>query len=65
MEFSIDPVEGVRLRRVTVSAKALFGMLYQPDVKPQTLEEIDEAIGRYHAEEDSRIRRGEEEGHKG
>lgn len=58
VEFLIDPKDGVRLRPMTRSVKELFGLLHRPDMRPASIEEIDEAIGRFHVEENERILRG-------
>jgi len=59
VEFLIDPADGIRLRPMTGSVKDLFGMLHQPGMRPLSVKEIDKAIGRYHAEENERIRKGD------
>lgn len=59
VEFLIKSNGTVELQPASHSAKSLFGSLHRPGVPPLTVEEIDEAIGRYLAEEDARIRRGE------
>ena len=59
VEFLIDAQNGVRLRPMTRSVRELFGILHRPDLRPASIEEIDEAIGRFHVEENERILRGE------
>jgi antitoxin PrlF len=58
VEFLIDPADGVRLRPMTGSVKDLAGMLHQPGMRPLSIREIDEAIARFHIEENERILRG-------
>lgn len=58
VEFLIEPEGKVELRPNTRSIQSLFGILHRPGMRPVTVEEMDEAVGRYLAEEDERIRRG-------
>lgn len=58
VEFLIEPEGGVRLRPLTGSVRNLFGILHRPGMSPLSVEEMDEAIGRYIAEDNERIRRG-------
>ncbi|HYO16513.1 MAG TPA: AbrB/MazE/SpoVT family DNA-binding domain-containing protein [Thermoanaerobaculia bacterium] len=59
VEFLIKSNGKVELQPVSRSIKSLFGRFHRPGMPPLSVEEIDEAIGRYLAEEDERIRRGE------
>ncbi len=58
VEFLINPAIGVQLRTVTGSVRDLFGMLHRPGMRAVSIEEMDDAIGRYHAEENERILKG-------
>lgn len=40
------------------SLERSFGILHRPGMRPVSVREMDEAIGRFHAEEDARIRKG-------
>ena len=59
LEFLLEEDGEVRLRPLTGSVEALFGMLHRPGSPPRSAEEIDEAIARTVMEDDERIRRGE------
>ena len=59
VEFLIRSNGKVELQPVSRSARSLFGSLHRPGMPPLTVEEMDAAVGRYLAEEDARIRRGE------
>jgi hypothetical protein len=39
--------------------KRSSGILHRPGMRPASVREMDEAIGRFHAEEDARIRKGQ------
>lgn len=58
VEFLIEPEGRVELRPVSVSIMSLYGILHRPGMRPVSIEEMDEAVGRYLAEEDERIRKG-------
>jgi antitoxin PrlF len=58
VEFLIDPENGIRLRPLTRSVKELAGILHQPGMRPLSIREMDEAIARFHVEENERILRG-------
>ena len=57
VEFVIEPGGQVQVRPLTGSVTALFGMVRRPGPAP-TVEEMDEAMGRYLAADDERIRKG-------
>lgn len=58
VEFVIEPGGQVKVRPLTGSVTALFGMARRAGPAP-TIEEMDEAVGRYLAKDDERIRKGE------
>jgi AbrB family looped-hinge helix DNA binding protein len=59
VDFQIDEHGEVRVRPLTGSVEDLFGLLYRPESPPRSVEEIDDAIARFVAADDQRIRRGE------
>jgi AbrB family looped-hinge helix DNA binding protein len=59
VEFLIEPEGRVELRPVSASLMSLYGILHRPGMGSASLEEMDEAVGRYLAEEDERIRKGQ------
>lgn len=59
VEFEIGRDGEVRVRPMTGSVDALFGMLRRPGVPPRSLEDIDEGIAALARKEDERVRRGE------
>lgn len=59
LEFVIEEGGEVRVRPVTGSVEALFGILHRPGAPPLSTAEIDEAIIRAVVADDERIRRGE------
>jgi len=50
--------DGIVLRPASLSVESAFGMFHQPGMPAATVEEMHEAIGRFHAEEEERIRKG-------
>ena len=58
VEFVIAPTGEVQVRPLKGSARKLFGMHHRPGMRPVSVEEMDESIGRYLAEDDERIRKG-------
>jgi AbrB family looped-hinge helix DNA binding protein len=56
VDFVIESGGDVHLRPVVGSVKALFEIAGRKGRKAQTVEEMDEAIGRHLAEDDERIR---------
>jgi antitoxin PrlF len=58
VEFRIEPGGMVEVRPVSSSILRLFGILHQPGMEPASGKEMDEALGRYLAEEDERIQKG-------
>ena len=57
LEFIVDDRGEVRVHRLGGSASRLYGILRRPGMKPLSVEEMDEAIGRHLAVDDERIRR--------
>ena len=57
VEFIVEPDGRVRVQRLAGSAKRLCGIVKRPGVRPLTIEEMDEEIGKALAEDDERIRR--------
>jgi AbrB family looped-hinge helix DNA binding protein len=58
LEFVFDASGSVRLRPLVGSVRELAGILRRPGCRPVSIEEMDEAIGDFHAAEDQRIRDG-------
>jgi antitoxin PrlF len=56
VEFVIGEGGEVRVNRLKGSAMRLYGMFHRPGMKPLTVEEMDEEMGRHLAEDDERIR---------
>lgn len=63
VEFVLEPEGRVEVRPLSGSIMSLFGILHRPGEPPATIEEMDEAVGRYLAEDDERIQKGCREGH--
>ena len=59
LEFLIAENGEVQVRPVAGSVEALFGMLRRPGTPARSVEEMDAEMGRWLAEEDRRIRRGD------
>jgi len=51
-------MEGTSAETTCASVERLFGVLHRPGMRPVSLKEMDEGIGRFHAEEEARIRKG-------
>ena len=47
-------------KRLYSPVEDLFGILHRPGIRPASVEDMNEGIGRFHAEEDKRIRQGRE-----
>ena len=60
VDFQIDEHGEVRVRPLTGSVEDLFGLLYRPGSPSRSVEEMDDAIARFVAADDQRIRRGEQ-----
>lgn len=58
VEYLIEAGGKVELRPLSGSIKEAFGILHRPGMRPVTVEEMNEAIGRHLAEDDERIRKG-------
>ncbi|HEY0555337.1 MAG TPA: AbrB/MazE/SpoVT family DNA-binding domain-containing protein [Thermoanaerobaculia bacterium] len=58
VEFVLEPRGRVEVRPVFRSFRSVLGMLHQPGMAPATIEEMDEAVGHYLAEDDERIQKG-------
>jgi bifunctional DNA-binding transcriptional regulator/antitoxin component of YhaV-PrlF toxin-antitoxin module len=58
VEFVLEPRGRVEVRPVFRSFRTALGMLHEPGMAPATFEEMDEAVGRYLAEDDERIQKG-------
>jgi len=58
LEFTIEDDSTVRLRTIKGSVRDLFGFLKRPGQRPVTVEEMNESIEDFHAEENERIRKG-------
>ncbi len=59
LEFMIDDQGKVEMRPISRSIQSLFGLLHQPGMRTVSVEEMNEAVGRFHAEENERILKGE------
>jgi len=59
VEFVLEPRGRVEVRPVSRSFRSVAGMLHRPGMTPATIEEMDEAVGHYLAEDDERIQKGE------
>ena len=55
LEFLIDAEGKVVLVPVAGSYRKAFGMLHQPGMRAVSVEEMNEGIARFHAEENERI----------
>jgi antitoxin PrlF len=60
LDFLIEPEGEVRLRPVGRSVRELFGVLRRPNQPACTVEEMTENMAAYIAEDNERIRRGED-----
>jgi len=58
IDFVIEANDRVVVRRPGRSILDLYGILARPGRKPVTVREMDRAIGRHHARENARIKRG-------
>jgi antitoxin PrlF len=58
VEFLIEASGKVEFRPLSNSILDLCGALHQPGMRPASIEEMDETVGRYLAEDDQRILRG-------
>ncbi len=58
IDFIIEADDRVVVRRPGRSILDLYGILARPGRKPMTVRKMDRAIGRYHARENERIKRG-------
>lgn len=62
VEFVFEADGTARVRRLAGSLDRVRGILHRPGVAPMTVEEMDEEIAEYLAEEDERIERQWHEG---
>ncbi|HEX4496876.1 MAG TPA: AbrB/MazE/SpoVT family DNA-binding domain-containing protein [Thermoanaerobaculia bacterium] len=58
VEFRIESGGTVGLRPVSGSILSLYGALHRPGASAASVKEMDDAVGRYLAEDDERIRKG-------
>jgi antitoxin PrlF len=58
LEFMIDDQGRVEMRPLSRSIQSLFGLLHRPGARAVSVKEMNEAIGRFHAEENGRILKG-------
>ncbi len=58
IDFVIEANDRVVVRRPGRSIMDLYGILARPGRKPMTVRQMDRAIGRHHARENARIKRG-------
>ena len=58
LDFVVDADDRVVVRRPGRSILDLYGILERPGRKPVTVRQMDRAIGRHHARENERIKRG-------
>ncbi len=58
VEYVLQDDGRIVLRPASVSVESAFGMFHTPGMKAATIREMDEAVGRYLAEEDERIGKG-------
>lgn len=59
VEFRIEPDGKVEVRPASASIDGgACGILHRPGMRPTSVEEMDEAIGRHLAEDDERIQKG-------
>jgi|SRR5665811_344487 antitoxin PrlF len=56
LDFIIEADGSLRVRPLRRGAADLFGLLHDPDRAASTVEQMNEAVGRYLAEDDERIR---------
>ena len=56
LDFSIEADGSLRVRPLRRGAADLFGLLHDPDRAASTVEQMNEAVGQYLAEDDERIR---------
>jgi len=57
-EDSLKEGECAERKSSSTSIKGLLGILHRPGMRPASVEEMDEAVGRYLAEDDERIQKG-------
>lgn len=55
LDFSIEADGSLRVRPLRRGAADLFGLLHDPDRAASTVEQMNEAVGQYLAEDDERI----------
>jgi AbrB family looped-hinge helix DNA binding protein len=60
VDFLIEPGGEVKLRPVGRSVRDLFGLLHRPNLPASTVEEMTERMAAGIAEDQGRIRRGED-----
>jgi len=60
VEFVIQPQGDVQIQPLKGSVQKLFGMLHRPGMRATSLEEMDQALLEALAEDDARVRRGED-----
>jgi AbrB family looped-hinge helix DNA binding protein len=60
VEFVIQPQGDVQIQPLKGSVQKLFGMLHRPGMRATSLEQMDQALLEALAEDDARIRRGED-----
>ena len=56
LDFIIEADGSLRVRPLRRGAADLFGLLHDPDRAVSTVEQMNEAVGQYLAEDDERIR---------
>lgn len=56
IDFVVEGSDRIVLRKPSRSFQSLKGLLYRKGRKPVTLEEMDQAIARFHARENDRIK---------
>ncbi|MBI4757219.1 MAG: AbrB/MazE/SpoVT family DNA-binding domain-containing protein [Betaproteobacteria bacterium] len=58
LDFIIEADGSLRVRPLRRGAADLFGLLHDPDRAASTVEQMNEAVGQWLAEDDERIRAG-------
>lgn len=58
LDFQIEPDGTLRVRMLARGAADLLGLLHDEKRSPSTIEQMNEAVGRHLAAEDTRIARG-------